>query len=50
MRLDVINESTLDFFFSTNQIQSLEKLEKYESDHFPILAKINIIGKTKKKR
>ena len=50
-RVDEINESTLDFFFSSQQIQSLEKLEKFESDHYPIKAEIKITGmmrKTKK--
>ena len=48
-RLDTIRESTLDFF-STHQIQSLEKLEKLESDHYPIMAEIRITGKIRKRK
>ena len=37
-------------FFSTHQIQSLEKLEKLESDHYPIMAEIRITGKIRKRK
>ena len=36
------SESILDYFFSTQKIEKLERLEKLESDHFPILIKIQL--------
>ena len=39
-RLHEETTSTLNFFMSTTTIESIETLEKYESDHFPLAAKI----------
>ena len=43
-------ESTLDYFFSTQQIVNLERLDKFESDHYPIKIEWNTSGKMKKQK
>ena len=47
-RLDKRWISTLDFFFSTGKIQKLVKLDKNESDHYPLLSCIQLNNKTTK--
>ena len=47
-RKDKENRSTLDFFMSTHKIEHLEKLDKYESDHYPILTKIQSANPSKR--
>ena len=47
-RLGSTVESTLDFFFSTQQFESIEKLDKFDSDHYPIISKLKISDKTTK--
>ena len=45
IRDKAICASTLDFFFSTQNISELRILDKNESDHYPLLAKVQIVGK-----
>ena len=47
-KLDSTVKSTLDFFFSTQQFESIEKLDKFDSDHYLLISKLKISGKTAK--
>ena len=47
-RLGSTIESKLDFFFSTQQFESIKKLDKFDSDHYPLISKLKISGKTAK--
>ena len=50
IRDKAICASTLDFFFSTQNISELRILDKNESDHYQLLAKVQIVGKMIKKQ
>ena len=45
IRDNTICTSTLDFYFSTQHVNELRRLDKNESDHYPLLAKVQIAGK-----
>ena len=45
IRDKAICASTLGFFFSTQNISELRILDKNESDHYPLLANVQIEGK-----
>ena len=44
-----LNTSTLDYYFSNQQTLEAITLDKNESDHYPLLATIQIEGKMKEK-
>ena len=44
-----LNTSTLDYYFSNQQTLEVITLDKNESDHYPLLATIQIEGKMKKR-
>ena len=49
-RKELENRSTLDFFMSSHKIDQLEKLTKFESDHYPILAWIQTAAVSKRRK
>ena len=49
-RLETTSESTRDYFFTNMQITALERLDKNDSDHYPLLINLQITGKTMKSK
>ena len=51
VRLDNVKTSVLDFIFTSAEIKEFSKLEKFESDHYPIMIKTKMhteLSKVKK--